>query len=105
MAAYSYYPKFGKGLTSMANHYAGDVVTISVGSKAYSLPPSRFGFQSCQFTRFTLPDPEGFDEWGSPLFDLDGLGRCPLDDSPQTEEVRRDAERRRTANLYDRARS
>jgi hypothetical protein len=85
MASYSYYPKHGRCLTSISGASEGDVVTLSVASNAYSLPPSRFGWQSSQFTQYTLPAPVGFDRFGHPLFDLAGLGRCPIDGSPQTE--------------------
>ena len=88
MAAYSFHAEFGKCLTAIHGANEGDTVTLSVGSYAYSLPRNGFGFQSSQFTQYVLPAPVGVDCFGAQLFDLDGLGQCPIDGSFQNEATR-----------------
>lgn len=103
MAAYSYYPEHGKSLTAMHNQKEGDVVVLSVGSYAYSLPQGYSGWQSSQWTKYVLPAPVGVDEFGAALFDLDGIGQCPLDDSFQNEATRDAAHKRELQHLLTRA--
>ncbi len=100
MAAYSYYPEHGKCLTAMHDQKEGDVVQLSCGSNAYSLPRTRFGdWQGSQWTKYVLPAPVGVNEFGASLFDLRGLGQCPLDGSFQTEEVMMAARKRELDRL------
>ena len=103
MAAYSFYPEHGKSLTSIMGGKEGDAVCLTYGSYAYSKPRGGFGYPSCQFTNYILPAPVGFDQWGTPLFDIDGIGTCPLDGSPQNETTRDAADKRESARLYQRA--
>lgn len=105
MAIYSYYPDLGRSLTSFGNasqERAGDTVTLSVSSYAYSLPKGRFGWQGSQWTTYVLPEPVGVGRWGEPLFDLTGCGTCPIDGSRQDEATREAAERRELARLLGR---
>ena len=102
MAAYSYYPEHGRSLTAMHNHNEGDVVQLSVASNAYSLPKTRFGWQSSQWTKYVLPAPVGVNEFGALLFDLRGLGQCPIDGSFQTEAVMWEARKRELARAINR---
>jgi hypothetical protein len=94
MASYSFHKEFGKCLTAIRGGKEGDTVTISVGSYAYTLPQSRFGWQGSEFTSYVLPTPLGYDEFGAALFDLEGLGQCPLDGSFQNEVTRNAAQKR-----------
>jgi hypothetical protein len=87
----------------MHDQKEGDVVVMSVGSNAYSLPPTRFSWQGCQWTKYVLPAPVGVNKFGALLFDLDGLGQCPIDGSFQTEEVMWEARKRELARVRDRA--
>lgn len=88
MAATFFHKGTGRWLTSMGRDAKpGDVAELSMGSLAFNQPPGAFGFRGCQFTRYTLAQPVAVDEWGEPLFDLKECSpRCPLDDSPQTDE-------------------
>lgn len=84
MAAYSYHADHNKWLTAITGGKEGDLISLSIGSFAYSLPRStHFGWQSCRWTDFVLPTPVGVDQFGAALFDLNGLGCCPLDGSRQ----------------------
>jgi hypothetical protein len=103
MAAYSYYPEHGKSLTAMHDQKEGDVVVMSVGSNAYSLPQNRFGWQGSQWTKYVLPAPVGVNEFGAALFDLEGIGQCPIDGSFQTETVMLEARKRELARVMNRA--
>jgi hypothetical protein len=94
MAAYSYYPEHGKSLTAMRDKKEGDVVMLSVGSNAYSLPQNRFGWQGSEFTKYVLPAPVGVNQFGDALFDLAEIGQCPLDDSFQNEATLNAARKR-----------
>jgi hypothetical protein len=102
MAAYSYYPEHGKSLTAIHDQKEGDVVTLSVGSAAYSLPQTQFGWQSSQWTKYVLPAPVGVNKFGAALFDLDGIGQCPIDDSFQNEVTRDAAQKRELQRLLSR---
>lgn len=89
MATYSFYPEFGRSLTCLGpDAKAGEKRTLSISSFAYGLPMGRFGYQGSQWTDYVLPEPVGHDDRGQPLFDLEGLGQCPLDGSFQNEETR-----------------
>ena len=103
MAAYSYYPEHGKSLTAMHDQKEGDVVVLSVGSYAYSLPQGYSGWQSSEWTKYVLPAPVGVNKFGAALFDLDGIGQCPIDDSFQNEATRDAARKREFARLLERA--
>ncbi len=102
MTAYSYYPEHGKCLTAMHDQKEGDVVVLSVGSNAYSLPQTRSGWQGCQWTKYVLPAPVGVNKFGADLFDLEGIGQCPIDGSFQTEAVMREARKRELARVMNR---
>lgn len=100
MAAFSFHAPSGRTLASFGpDAKAGDEHTISMGSRAYSQPSGTFGFPSTQWTHYVLPEPVAADWGGHPLFDLRDLGTCPLDGSPQTDEVRIAAERREAARV------
>ncbi len=94
MAVYSYYPEHGKCLTAMHDQKEGDIVILSVGSNAYSLPMGGFGWKSAQWTNYVLPAPVGINKFGAALFDLADIGQCPIDGSFQNEATA-DAARKR----------
>ena len=102
MAAYSYYPEHGKSLTEIHDQKEGDVVTLSVGSTAYSLPQTQFGWQSSQWTKYVLPAPVGVNKFGAELFDLYCIGQCPIYDSFQNEVTRDAAQKRELQRLLSR---
>jgi hypothetical protein len=103
MAAYSYYPEHAKCLTAMHDQTEGDIVTLSVGSNAYSLPMGRFGWQGSQWTKYILPAPVGINQFGAALFDLAGIGQCPIDGSFQNEVTADAARKRELRRIRDRA--
>lgn len=103
MAVYSYYPEHGKSLTAIHDGKEGDVVQLSVSSNAYSLPKTRFDWQSTQWTKYVLPAPVGVNQFGAPLFDLHGIGQCPIDGSFQNEATRDAANKRELARILRRA--
>jgi hypothetical protein len=99
MATYSYYPEHGKCLTAMHDQKEGDIVTLSVGSNAYSLPMGRSGWKSTQWTKYVLPAPVGINKFGAALFDLAEIGQCPIDGSFQNQ-VTADAARERELQCF-----
>ena len=103
MAAYSYYPEHGKNLTAIHDQKEGDIVVLSFSSNAYSLPMGAFGWKSTQWTKYVLPASVGVNKFGAALFDLDGIGQCPIDGSFQNEATRDAARKRESARLMGRA--
>ena len=103
MAVYSYYPEHGKCLTAMHDQKEGDIVTLSVGSNAYSQPRGGFGWKGTQWTKYVLPAPVGINKFGAALFDLADIGQCPIDGSFQNEATADAARKRELQCLLARA--